>query len=168
MAATDAAGHRGGVTSQADPVPLLRIRSVPAGHDYVRHAVGPAVDLLPDPLLDPADPDRWWPHPVLEAAERLELLDDADLVHVHFGYEHRTPQQIARFVDSVRERGLPLVVTVHDLTNPHEPDPAAHLERTGHLVRGARALPRPRRAPDPAGPGPRGAGPAAGGPGQGP
>ncbi|MBM7231045.1 glycosyltransferase [Dietzia cinnamea] len=115
---------------------------MPAGHDYVRHALEPAADVavLGDPVLDPADPARWWPHPALEAAERPEVLDDADLVHVHFGYEHRSPEQIAEFVATLRARAMPLVVTVHDLTNPHEPDPAAHLERTGHLVRGASAV----------------------------
>ncbi len=120
----------------------MRVRSVPAGHDYVRHALEPAADVavLGDPVLDPADPARWWPHPALEAAERPEVLDDADLVHVHFGYEHRSPEQIAEFVATLRARAMPLVVTVHDLTNPHEPDPAAHLERTGHLVRGASAV----------------------------
>ncbi|MBS7548163.1 hypothetical protein KHA85_08710 [Dietzia sp. Marseille-Q0999] len=115
---------------------------MPAGHDYVRHALGPATDVvvLDDPVLDPADPARWWPHPALESAERPEVLDDADLVHVHFGYEHRSPEQIAEFVATLRARAMPLVVTVHDLTNPHEPDPTAHLERTGHLVRGAFAV----------------------------
>lgn len=126
--------------SQEVPGPPLRVRSIPAGHDYVRHALGPAVVVLPDPVIDPADPARWWPHPVLAAAEHPAVLDGADLVHVHFGYEHRTPDQIARFVETVHSRGLPLVVTVHDLTNPHETDPTAHLERTGHLVRGADAV----------------------------
>ena len=123
----------------SDPVPTIRVRSIPAGHDYVRHCLGSAagVRVLGDPLLDPADPARWWPHPALEAAERPGVLDDTDLVHVHFGYEHRSPDQVARFVTAVRERGIALVMTVHDLTNPHEADPAAHLERTGQLVRGA-------------------------------
>ncbi|MFN3338339.1 MAG: glycosyltransferase [Dietzia sp.] len=130
-------------SSSPTPAPApLRVRSIPAGHDYVRHAVGSAagVRVLDDPLLDPADPGRWWPHPALEAAERPEVLDGADLVHVHFGYEHRSPEQVAGFVSAVRARGLPLVVTVHDLRNPHEADPSAHLERTGHLVRGADAV----------------------------
>ena len=120
----------------------MRVRSVPAGHDYVRHSLGGAADVvaLDDPVLDPAEPSRWWPHPALEAAERPEVLDGADLVHLHFGYEHRTPDQVAGFVSALRARAMPLVVTVHDLTNPHEPDPAAHLERTGHLVRGASAV----------------------------
>ncbi|MDX2358297.1 glycosyltransferase [Dietzia sp. PP-33] len=124
------------------PSPALRVRSIPAGHDYVRHAIGPAagVVVLDDPVPDPAEPSRWWPHPVLEAAGRPEVLDGADLVHVHFGYEHRSPAQVSEFVSAVRARGVPLVVTVHDLTNPHEADPAAHLERTGHLVRGADAV----------------------------
>lgn len=121
--------------------PAIRVRSVPAGHDYVRHAISPSggVIVLDDPVVDPAEPARWWPHPALEAADRPEVLGGADLVHVHFGYEHRTPGQVAAFVAALRSRGLPLVVTVHDLTNPHEPDPALHLERTGHLVRGADA-----------------------------
>ncbi|AVZ41349.1 MULTISPECIES: glycosyltransferase [unclassified Dietzia] len=129
-------------SSSAGP---LRIRSIPAGHDYVRHALGPVTErgdvaVLADPLLDPAEPSRWWPHPALEAADRPEVLDGTDLVHVHFGYEHRSPAQVAEFVVAVRTRGMPLVVTVHDLTNPHEPDPAMHLERTGILVRGADAV----------------------------
>ncbi|WP_231888877.1 glycosyltransferase family protein [Dietzia cinnamea] len=130
------------MNSGASPAPTMRVRSVPAGHDYVRHALGGAADVvvLDDPVLDPAEPARWWPHPALEAAERPEVLDDADLVHVHFGYEHRSPGQIAEFVAALRARAMPLVVTVHDLTNPHEPDPTAHLERTGHLVRGAFAV----------------------------
>ena len=139
MAATGPGGHGGGMSS-ARANPPIRVRSVPAGHDYVRHAIGSARDelvVLADPILDPAEPDRWWPHPVLEAAERPDVLDGADVVHVHFGYEHRSPAQIAAFVSAVRSRGLSLVVTVHDLTNPHEPDEAAHLERTGHLVTGA-------------------------------
>ncbi|WP_440220506.1 glycosyltransferase [Dietzia sp. MNB45] len=129
-------------TGSSPTPPPVRVRSVPAGHDYVRHAISPAADVsvLADPVLDPAEPARWWPYPALEAADRPEVLDGADVVHVHFGYEHRSPGQIAEFVAALRSRGLPLVVTVHDLTNPHEPDPAAHLERTGHLVRGAAAV----------------------------
>ncbi len=137
------AWHGGGVNTGSSPTPPpVRVRSVPAGHDYVRHAISPAADVsvLADPVLDPAEPARWWPHPALEGADRPEVLDGADVVHVHFGYEHRSPGQIAEFVAALRSRGLPLVVTVHDLTNPHEPDPAAHLERTGHLVRGATAV----------------------------
>lgn len=142
MATACVSGHGDGVTSGPSSTPRIRVLSVPAGHDYVRHAVGPAsgVEVLADPVLDPAEPTRWWPHPALEAAERPEVLDGTDLVHVHFGYEHRTPGQVAEFVAAVRARGLPLVVTVHDLTNPHEPDPAAHLARTGHLVHGADAV----------------------------
>lgn len=80
------------------------MRSVPAGHDYVRHAISPAADVsvLADPVLDPAEPARWWPHPALEAADRPEALDGADLVHVHFGYEHRSPGQIGEFVAALR------------------------------------------------------------------
>lgn len=93
-------GHRDGVISGPSSTPRTRVLSLPAGHDYVRHAVGPATDVevLADPVLDPAEPARWWPHPALEAAERPEVLDGADLVHVHFGYEHRTPGQVAEFL----------------------------------------------------------------------
>ena len=127
------------------PGPLARpivVAGVPSGHDYVRSAIGgaPGVVLRPDPVLDPRDPARWWPHPVLDPDGDPSLLDGVDIVHVHFGYEHRTPGQLAGFVAHLRRRGIALVVTVHDLTNPHLSDERAHLDRTGVLVSAADAV----------------------------
>ena len=118
------------------------VASVPAGHDYVRSAVdgAPGIEVRADPVIDPGDPGRWWPHPVLAPDDDPAVLDGVDVVHVHFGYEHRTPEQLAGLVSHLRRRGIALVVTVHDLTNPHLSDERAHLDRTGILVSGADAV----------------------------
>ena len=117
----------------------VTLASVPSGHPYVRAAVAdpPAVLVPPDPVPDPAEPARWWPHPYLESGAVAGLATWADAVHVHFGYEHLDPAELRRWTEALRGAGLPLVTTVHDLTNPHTADHDAHLERTGVLVRAA-------------------------------
>lgn len=96
----------------------LRVASVPATHVYVRRLAHPAVVRLQDPsgddhrtpcFLDPA----WW-----ASTETLP-----DLLHVHFGFEYYDPAQLARLVDVLRARRVPLVYTVHDLRNPNHPTP---------------------------------------------
>lgn len=113
----------------------MRVLSVPAEHPYTR-AVRPAgATYLPDPDVD----GHWWPHPALEAPYWSQP-PAADVLHVHFGYEHRSPAQVADLVEALP---VPLVVTVHDLDNPHLADPAeqaAHRERVRLLVDAAAAV----------------------------
>lgn len=63
-----------------------------------------------------------------------------DVVHVHFGYDDRTPAQLRALVAAVRQVGAPLVVTVHDLRNPHHRDPAPHAAALDVLVPAAAAV----------------------------
>lgn len=49
-----------------------------------------------------------------------------DIMHLQFGFDSRTPAQLAEWVAALRETRRPLVYTVHDLRNPH------HLERSMH------------------------------------
>ncbi|WP_260848933.1 glycosyltransferase family 1 protein [Streptomyces sp. SLBN-118] len=59
--------------------------------------------------------------------EWVELHHDQfDLYHLHFGFDAQSPQQLRALVKVLRRHGKPLVQTVHDLRNPHHPDPAAH------------------------------------------
>ena len=116
----------------------MRVLSVPAAHPYTRAVQPDQVNYLPDPDIDGA----WWPHPALEARywEDPAHAAEADVLHIHFGFEHRTPRQIA---DLVRALPIPLVVTVHDLDNPHLTDPAdqaEHRERVRILVEAADAV----------------------------
>lgn len=115
----------------------VRVASVPAGHPYVLHLDDPdrpRVHRLPDPVVQGRPPGAWWPHAALEPGWVRDHADDFDVLHVHFGFEHRTPAQLRALVDAVRTVGRSLVVTVHDLRNPHEEDQRAHEERLAVLV----------------------------------
>ncbi|KGM18300.1 glycosyltransferase [Corynebacterium auriscanis] len=136
----------------------VRVLSIPAQHPYTQ-AIKPANAVyFPDPDIN----GNWWPHPALEAnfwssapteeepaaaggfgtafSHLHYSLGGIDLVHLHFGFEHRTPQQIQEFVDALP---IPLVVTVHDLDNPHLVTAAQqqeHHERLRILIRAAASV----------------------------
>ena len=110
----------------------MRVLSIPAEHPYTQ-AIRPAcAEYLPDPDID----GNWWPHPALEASY-WAAPRDVDLVHIHFGFEHRTPDEIAELV---RALPVPYVLTVHDLDNPHLSDQRPHHERLQLLIDDASAL----------------------------
>jgi hypothetical protein len=76
--------------------------------DVVR--VGPGVD--PSPWLDPE-------HLAVHAA-------DIDVLHLYGGYEHLTIAEMDAWTAAVRRTGVPLVVTVHDLTAVDGADTGTH------------------------------------------
>lgn len=109
--------------------PRLVVASVPAAHPYVRHldhldaghGTGPRRLVDPDPLA----PERpaagpWWPPAMLRP--EWARSHDFDLMHVHFGFDERTPAELTALVDTLRRRGRGLVLTVHDLRSPHQVD----------------------------------------------
>ncbi len=122
----------------------LRIASVPSGHVYVRHLApesGPGPDRLPDP--DPSRPDVpagavWWPPAMLEPEWAASA--EFDLFHLHFGFDACDPAQLERLVATLRRRGKPFVLTVHDLRNPHHQSRAEHDAQLDVLIRAADAL----------------------------
>ncbi len=131
----------------------LVVASVPADHPYVRHLAAPvddaghaghAVTRLPDP--DPDHPEdaarvaqgRWWP-PVMLRPDWVAARD-FDVMHVHFGFDDRTPAQLHELVAALRTRRRGLVLTVHDLRNPHHTDPALLRAQLDVLVPAADAL----------------------------
>lgn len=115
----------------------LRVLSIPAGHVYTAAIRPEDVEYLPDPDIN----GNWWPHPALDAAwwEQLPAGDLPDLVHLHFGFDHLSPAQITAFTRALQRRGVPLVVTVHDLDNPHLSDQTEHHEKIRLLVDAAAA-----------------------------
>jgi glycosyltransferase involved in cell wall biosynthesis len=121
---------------------LLRVASVPASHVYVRHLADPGVDSvvrLDDPV--PADgrtvPGGWWPPLMLEPGWVSDNHSRFDVFHVHFGFDAVGPEVLAGVVQELKMRHKPLVYTVHDLRNPHHPQPAAHAEQQDVLIAAA-------------------------------
>lgn len=125
---------------------VIRVASVPASHVYVRHLTAPDADdhvaRLPDPV--PADgrkvPGGWWPPLMLDPQWIRENATEFDVFHIHFGFDAVTPETLRGIVDALREHGKPLVYTVHDLRNPHQPDPAVHTAQLDVLIPAADEL----------------------------
>ena len=45
---------------------------------------------------------------------------------MHFGFDAKTPDELRAVARALERAGVPLVVTVHDLRNPHHPEPGLH------------------------------------------
>lgn len=125
----------------------LRIASVPHSQVYIRHCGPLPADPVPFTRLDDPHPrgrgteqSGWWPPAMLEPGWIDEHADDFDLMHVHFGFDALDPADLERVVADLRRARRPLVYTVHDLTNPHHTDPAAHAVALDVLVPAADAL----------------------------
>lgn len=116
---------------------LVNVVSIPAGHVYpqaLRSGAGWSdIKVLADPVIDPAEPGRWWPHPALEKAWWEQQPRRIDVCHLHFGFEHLTEEQTREFVAVLEQQRVPLVLTVHDLDNPHLADQRAY-HRQLHLL----------------------------------
>lgn len=96
----------------------VRVLHVPADHGYVAHLTDarvPGVTLVEPP----GSGSGWQPSPALDPAWIAAHSGGFDVLHLHFGFEGRTPDQLRALVAAVRGAGRRLVLTVHDLENPH-------------------------------------------------
>jgi hypothetical protein len=124
----------------------IRVASVPANHVYVRHLADPrgddGVTRLADVPLAGAErvPHGWWPPGLLEPAWVTANRGSFDVFHVHFGFDAKTPGELHELVNALDDAAVPLVVTVHDLRNPHHPEPGLHAAQLGVLVTRAAAV----------------------------
>lgn len=123
----------------------MRVASVPASHVYVRHLTDHCADAvvrLDDPV--PADgctvPGGWWPPLMLERGWVSGHHELFDVFHVHFGFDAIGPEVLNDVVRELQMRHKPLVYTVHDLRNPHHPEPGAHAEQQDVLIAAADEL----------------------------
>ncbi|MEJ7650270.1 MAG: hypothetical protein WKF57_14745 [Nakamurella sp.] len=110
--------------------PRLRVLQVPGEHAYVRHLQpvaehGALFSTLPDPT-PPVAPGSWHPSVVLDPGWQQAHAGTFDVVHLHFGYEHLTPAEVTSWAAAVHAAGAALVVTVHDIDNPHLTDQTRH------------------------------------------
>ncbi|MCQ4623240.1 glycosyltransferase [Corynebacterium sp. CCUG 70398] len=104
----------------------VNVLSIPAEHVYTQAIQPEGVRFPPDPDID----GKWWPHPALTASY-WDQPREMDLVHIHFGFEHYSPDELRELVAALP---VPLVLTVHDLDNPHLEDQAAHHESLAVLI----------------------------------
>lgn len=98
-----------------------RVATVPARHEYL--------DAVLPTTVRRVRTDRvtgWEPDPLLTPAGLADLRPHLDVVHVHFGYDHLDHRELAVWLADLHRAGVPLVVTVHDLRNPHHPTRERH------------------------------------------
>lgn len=128
----------------ATPTPgttgAVTVLHVPGDHDYVEHTGDPRVPGVVV-LESPRAPGSGWaPSPALDAAWVTENAHRFDVLHLHFGFEGRTPQQLHDLLTAVHRAGRALVLTVHDLENPHLTDQRPYTALLDVLVPGADAV----------------------------
>lgn len=119
------------------------MRCVPSDHPYIVRAIGPQGEphdgLVVLPEITGAD-GLWWPPALFDPVRREAALGGVDVVHVHFGVEQVPLHDKRATFDELNRRGIALVVTVHDLRNPHLEDDVPHAERLNPLLNEADAV----------------------------
>ncbi|MFC8502236.1 glycosyltransferase [Pedococcus sp. NPDC057267] len=123
----------------------ILVASVPSGHVYVRHLAPPppspaVVVRLPDPPSGASPDSPWWPPRMLTSAWVHGHASEFDLMHVHFGFDAVSPEDLGALAVALRQHDKPLVLTVHDLRNPHHPTAEAHDAQLDVLVAAADAV----------------------------
>lgn len=108
---------------------------MPPRHPYVSA-------VLPEDAVAvrPGRVSGWEPDPFFDLARVAAWAAEIDVVHLHFGYDHLVPAQAQAWVAACDRAGLPLVLTVHDLRNPHHPDRGGHDAVLSVLVPAASAV----------------------------
>ena len=125
---------------------VIRVASIPANHPYVHHLSacdGPdGVTRLTDPLPEVEDPipGQWWPPVMLEPDWVAGHHRDFDVMHLHFGFDAAQPATLRHWCEELARNGRPLVMTVHDLVNPHFADQGRHAALLDVLIPGATRL----------------------------
>jgi hypothetical protein len=91
-------------------------------------------------MVPGAPAGQWWPPPALDPEWVREHGDEVDVVHLHFGFDASAPRELEHWCDTLDAAGIPLVLTVHDLVNPHFVDQRDHLARLDAVVPRAAAV----------------------------
>ena len=106
----------------ADRPTTVRVATIPYDHPYLEAVLPAVVRVGPAPAAE----DPWAPSPWLQPAYFEAHAHEIDVLHVHFGFDALTGKEMRAWTKVVRRSGIPLVVTVHDLRNPHHPTRGRH------------------------------------------
>jgi beta-1,4-mannosyltransferase len=125
--------------------PRLRVLAIPSAHPYPERLRSTSwetsrVEHLDDPTVPGAPQGQWWPPAALEPGWVRQHGAEVDVVHLHFGFDASTPEELRDWVQALRDEGVALVLTVHDLVNPHFTDQTEHQARLDVLVPAADAV----------------------------
>jgi hypothetical protein len=107
----------------------LRILTVPAHHPYIE-AVSPA-------RAETVAVDRtigWEPDPIFEPGAITALARRLDAVHLHFSFDHLDIPLVRAWLAELESHGIPLVMTAHDLRNPHHDSRDRHDQLLAELI----------------------------------
>lgn len=116
---------------------MTRVATVPSAHPYLDAVLPPeTVRVGPPP---PAE-DPWAPSPWLDPRYLTAHADEVDVVHLHFGFDGLTPDEMLAWTEAVRRSRIPLVVTVHDLRNPHHSTRERHDRHLAALLGAAEVV----------------------------
>lgn len=114
---------------------LIRVASIPAAHPYVRAITDPQrVRVLPDPPVPGAPAGVWWPPVALTPQWLGSHGADFDVLHVHFGLESFSPDELREALEAAHRLGRPVVYTVHDLENPQLVDQGPYRELLDMII----------------------------------
>ncbi len=116
---------------------MIRVATVPFAHPYLDAVLPPDVVRVGPP--PPAD-DPWAPSPWLDPRYLAAHAEDTDIVHLHFGYDGLTPDEMLAWSETVRRSRIALVVTVHDLRNPHHSTRERHDRHLAALLGAAEVV----------------------------
>ena len=109
--------------------------SIPAHHPYVA-----AVDPGGSVAVAAERVSGFEPDPFFVPAVVTALAGAVDVVHLHFGFDHLDPAAAQAWCAALRRAEMALVLTVHDLRNPHHADRSAHDAVLAVLVPAADAV----------------------------
>ncbi len=113
----------------------IRLLTVPAHHPYVR-AVTPGTAQL----VQPTRVRGWEPDPIFTPGAITALASDIDVVHLHFSFDHLDVPAVRAWLAELHAAGLPLVMTAHDLRNPHHDTRQQHDQLLAELLPAAAAV----------------------------
>lgn len=114
------------------PIQLL---TVPSRHPYVQAVTPTSVNLVePERVVD------WEPDPIFTPGALTRLAGEVDLVHLHFSFDHLDVPAVRAWLDELAALELGLVLTAHDLRNPHHDTRDRHDALLGELIPAAKAV----------------------------
>jgi hypothetical protein len=113
----------------------LRILTVPARHPYIEAVTPTTVQAVAVGRTV-----GWEPDPIFAPGAVTALADQLDAVHLHFSFDHLDVPTVRSWLAELQSHDIPLVLTAHDLRNPHHDTRDPHDQLLAELIPAAAAV----------------------------